>query len=99
MSRLQPPSALTKRPQTLSPRAQTPALGGVGPFDIRHFCLSSPDRITPFQNLNLGRDSNCTIFAIYFQKTGVGRGSPGKNPLKIIITPWILGIFAVMRRV
>jgi len=52
-------------------------------FYIFHSTL--PHRITPSQNLNLGRDSTCTIFAIFLQKTRVGRGSPGKNSLKIKI--------------
>src|SRR5450756_743280 len=63
-------------------------------FEFRH---SRPHRITPLENLNLGRDSNCTIYAIYFHFSGVGRGSARKNSLKIRIAPWILGINGVSK--
>ena len=63
------------------------------------FRLSHSHRITPPQNLNLGRGSNCTIFAIFLQKTRVGRGAPGKNSLKITITAWILTITGATKNV
>jgi len=65
---------------------------------LRAIRVSCPHRITPPENLNLGKESNCTIYAIYFQKTGVGRRSTGKNSLKIIIAPWILWIIAITSR-
>ena len=51
--------------------------------------------IIPPANPNLCGMCNSQIFAIFLQKTGVGWGSPGKNPIKIIITLLILEISAI----
>src|SRR5882724_693822 len=38
------------------------------------------------------------IYAIFLQKTGVGRGSTGKNPVKMEIAMWILGIIGALKK-
>jgi hypothetical protein len=61
-----------------------------------YFRLSSLRSTTDPENLNLGGGSNCTIYAIYFHFSGVGRGSDRKNSLKIRITQQMLIIIAIV---
>ena len=42
-------------------------------------------------------DYNCTIFAIFLQKSRVGRGANAENSLKIRIALWLLTITGVFR--
>ena len=68
------------------------------PFFMQLAC-HTPDRITAPENLNFSRECRMQIYAIYFQKTGVGRGSARKNSLKNRIAPWLLMIIGITRRV
>src|SRR5450756_2196520 len=79
------------------PATFTPSIRYFWPYASTFFIHVTPCSTTPLENLNLGRDSNCTIYAIYFHFSGVGRGSDPKNSLKTIITPWLLWIIGVLK--
>jgi hypothetical protein len=68
------------RPESL--KLETEHLKLVSKFQFAscmQLACHNPDRIMEPQKLNFSRECRMQIYAIYFQKTRVGRGSDQKN--------------------
>jgi hypothetical protein len=76
-----PASVLCVPPRSLRETFRPPP--ALSSFCIFHSAFA--DAITVLEKLNFSRECRMQIYAIYFQKTGVGWGSDPKNPLKFKI--------------